>query len=140
MDNPLLDRLRATRQTETTKRKSLADERIEEAAAQGAFDNLDGQGKPLSPKATDPNKKQPPLTAARVGNIAEQRIQAAMEDGMFENLPGAGKPLRLRHLDDPDWFAKQLLEREQISGVLPGPLALRKERRAIDQLMLRQAG
>lgn len=95
MDNPLLDRLRATRQIETTKRKSLADERIEEAASQGAFDNLEGEGKPLNPKATDPNKKQPPLTAARVGNIAEQRIQAAMEDGMFENLPGAGKPLDL---------------------------------------------
>jgi DnaJ homolog subfamily C member 28 len=95
MENPLLDRLRTTRQTETTKRKSLADERIEEAAAQGAFDGLPGEGKPLDPKATDPNKKQPPLTAARVGSIAEQRIQAAMEDGMFENLPGAGQPLDL---------------------------------------------
>lgn len=61
----------------------------------------------------------------------EKQIQEAYERGAFDNLPGAGKPLRLRHLDDPDWFAKQLLEREQISGVLPGPLALRKERREL---------
>jgi len=100
MENPFLDRLRTTRQLEKKAQsknhaKSLADERIEAAQAQGQFDHLSGDGKPLDPNASDTNKKQPPLSAARVGNIAEQRIQAAMDDGMFDNLPGAGKPLDL---------------------------------------------
>ncbi len=96
MTNPFLDRLRATRQQPAhPKDPSLAKERIEAAQAQGAFDRLHGEGEPPDPNAADPNKKQPPLTAARVGNIAEQRIQAAMEDGMFDNLPGAGKPIDL---------------------------------------------
>ncbi|HET7735501.1 MAG TPA: DUF1992 domain-containing protein [Nocardioidaceae bacterium] len=65
----------------------------------------------------------------------EKQIQEAYERGAFDNLPSAGKPLRLRHVDDPDWFAKQLMEREQISGVLPGALALRKERRELPDLV-----
>ena len=96
-DNPLLDRLRQARQTKKPTRSSdpfqnQADETIESALRQGAFNKLDGAGKPLEP---DNKKKQPPLTAARVGSIAEQRIQAAMDEGMFDNLPGMGQPLDL---------------------------------------------
>ena len=58
----------------------------------------------------------------------DKQIREAMERGEFDNLPGAGKPLALKNLDDPEWFAKALIEREQISGLLPTPLALRKER------------
>jgi len=65
----------------------------------------------------------------------DKQIRDAVERGAFDNLPGAGKPLRLRGLDDPDWFAKSLMEREQISGVLPTPLALRKERRELPDLI-----
>ena len=65
----------------------------------------------------------------------EKQIQEAYERGEFDNLPGAGKPLRLRYPDDPDWFAKQLMEREQISGVLPGAFGLRKERRELPGLI-----
>ncbi len=72
----------------------------------------------------------------------EQQILDAQERGDFDNLPGAGKPLRLRNLDDPDWWVKGLMEREQISGVLPPPLALRQERRelpaALDRLTSEQ--
>jgi len=65
----------------------------------------------------------------------EKQIREAYERGEFDDLPGAGKPLRLRHLDDPEWFARQLMEREQITGVLPGPFALRKERRELPDLV-----
>lgn len=65
----------------------------------------------------------------------EKQIREAIERGEFDDLPGAGKPLRLRNLDDPDWFAKALMEREQITGVLPTPLALRKERAALPDLV-----
>jgi Domain of unknown function (DUF1992) len=68
-------------------------------------------------------------------NGVEKQIREAYERGEFDNLPGAGKPLRMRHLDDPEWFARQLMEREQITGVLPGPLALRKERRELPELI-----
>lgn len=63
----------------------------------------------------------------------DRQIREAYERGAFDNLPGAGKPLRLRHPGDPDWFAKSLMEREQLSGILPTPLALRRERRGLPE-------
>ena len=44
-------------------------------------------------------------------------VQRAMERGEFDDLPGAGKPLKLPDRHDPDWWLKQLIERENISGV-----------------------
>jgi hypothetical protein len=62
----------------------------------------------------------------------ERAIREAQERGEFDNLPGMGKPLRSLgdpERDDPDWWVKQLAEREQLdlSGALSPPLALRKE-------------
>jgi hypothetical protein len=53
------------------------------------------------------------------------QIRVARERGAFDNLPGAGKPLP--YLDqeyDPDWWVKQLVQREQISILLPPSLEL----------------
>ena len=51
-----------------------------------------------------------------------------MERGDFDNLPGAGKPIKnLGTQHDPNWWVKQLIEREKISGVLPPSLQLRKD-------------
>ena len=51
-----------------------------------------------------------------------------MARGEFDNLPGAGKPIPgLDKPHDPDWWVKRLIERENITGVLPPALALRKE-------------
>lgn len=58
----------------------------------------------------------------------DRQIREAAERGEFENLPGAGK--RIKGLDgrnDENWWIKGLIERENITGVLPGPLLLRKE-------------
>src|SRR5690348_320772 len=55
------------------------------------------------------------------------QVRRAIDRGDFDNLPGAGKPLRLPDRHDPDWWVKQLIEREKITGVLPPALALRKE-------------
>lgn len=60
----------------------------------------------------------------------DRAIREATERGEFDNLPGAGKPLR--HIDpttDPDWWVKQLAEREHLdfAGALPPAIALRKE-------------
>jgi hypothetical protein len=69
------------------------------------------------------------------GRTMEQRalwldaqVRNAMARGEFDNLPGAGKPIPgLDKPYDPDWWVKRLIERENITGVLPPALALRKE-------------
>lgn len=57
----------------------------------------------------------------------DRQIRAAMARGEFDNLPGTGKPLRLPDRHDPDWWVKDLIEREKITGVLPPAIGLRKE-------------
>jgi Domain of unknown function (DUF1992) len=60
-------------------------------------------------------------------------IQQAMARGDFDNLPGAGKPIKgLGTEHDPDWWVKQLIEREKITGVLPPALQLRKDDAELD--------
>ncbi|MGA8257748.1 MAG: DUF1992 domain-containing protein [Nocardioides sp.] len=62
----------------------------------------------------------------------DQQIRLAMERGDFDNLPGAGKPIKgLGETHDPDWWLKQMVEREQIA-VLPPSLQLRKDDAALD--------
>ncbi|MCR4512014.1 MULTISPECIES: DnaJ family domain-containing protein [unclassified Aeromicrobium] len=64
------------------------------------------------------------------------QIRAAIARGDFDDLPLSGKPLPprvFRH--DPDWWLKQLIERENVSGVLPPALALRKEDAELDDLL-----
>lgn len=62
-------------------------------------------------------------------DAVEQQIREAQRRGAFDNLSGAGKPLRLRNTNDPDWWVKDLIEREQLdmSGALPSAAQLRKE-------------
>jgi hypothetical protein len=60
------------------------------------------------------------------------QVQQAIERGDFDDLPGAGKPIEsLGAHHDPDWWVKQLVERERIV-VLPPSLALRKEDAELD--------
>lgn len=67
------------------------------------------------------------------GHWVDLQIQEAMARGDFDNLPGAGKPIKdLGGSHDPDWWLRQLIEREQITGVLPPSLALRKEDADLD--------
>ena len=68
----------------------------------------------------------------------EAQIRVAREQGAFDNLPGAGKPLPyLGQEYDPDWWVKQLVQREQISILPPSLELLRKvdkELAAIEKL------
>ena len=78
-------------------------------------------------------ERKPPGTSWETWIDAQIRV--AREQGAFDNLPGAGKPLP--NLDDPDWWVKQLVQREQIS-ILPPSLELlrkvEKELAAIEKL------
>ena len=60
----------------------------------------------------------------------DKQIREAQERGEFDNLPGHGKPLtNLGDPNDPDWWVRDLVRRENLdmTGALPSPLALRKE-------------
>ncbi|WP_110181145.1 DUF1992 domain-containing protein [Nocardioides solisilvae] len=74
--------------------------------------------------------------AARIrhqGMWVEQQLRVAMERGDFDDLPGAGKPIEgLGRDHDPDWWIKKLVEREQVTGVLPPALQLRKDDAELD--------
>ena len=71
----------------------------------------------------------------------EKAIREAQERGEFDNLPGAGKPLRSlgdpEH-DDPDWWVKGLVERENLdlSGAMSPSMALRKEAASFPESLL----
>ena len=70
----------------------------------------------------------------------DQQVRVAMARGDFDNLPGAGKPIEgLGTQHDPDWWVKKLIEREQITGVLPPALALRKEDAELDATLDRES-
>lgn len=69
----------------------------------------------------------------------DQQIRLAMERGEFDDLPGAGKPIEgLGATHDRDWWLKKLIEREQITGVLPDALQLRKDDLELDALLDRE--
>lgn len=70
----------------------------------------------------------------------DQQVRQAMERGDFDDLPGAGKPIRgLGATHDPDWWVKQLVERERITGVLPPALQLRTDDAGLDDQLDRLA-
>ena len=70
----------------------------------------------------------------------EMAIQQAMRRGDFDNLPGAGKPLAtLDHGYDPDWWIRQKIEREKITGLGPPALTLRTENAELDARLDRAA-
>jgi hypothetical protein len=101
----------------------------------------------------DPDRRRPERARdARTGSDAasarmhhqarwvDLQIRQAMERGEFDDLPGAGKPLGdLGSPYDRDWWLRKLIEREQITGVLPAALQLRKEDAELDALLDREA-
>src|SRR4051812_7266573 len=66
------------------------------------------------------------------------QVQEAMRRGEFDDLPGAGKPLDLPDKHDPDWWVKQLIEREKITGIAPPAIALRLEDAELDAQLDRE--
>ena len=64
----------------------------------------------------------------------DRAIREATERGEFDSLSGAGKPLNLRRVGDPDWWLKDLVEREQISPDLT--VSLRREADSFPESLL----
>lgn len=71
----------------------------------------------------------------------DRAIREAQERGEFDNLPGAGKPLRNlgnADTDDPDWWIRGLVKREQLdlTGAMPPAVALRKEAESFPESLM----
>jgi hypothetical protein len=65
--------------------------------------------------------------------FADELVRQAMARGEFDDLPLTGKPIPgLTGRYDPDWWIKSFIEREQITGVLPEALQLRKDDATLD--------
>ena len=109
-------------------------------------------GRGDTPRDEDPRRQRRRESDPRTGRdsaatrIQDQarwvdlQIQQAMNRGEFDDLPGTGKPLTdLGSSHDRDWWLKKLIEREQITGVLPPALQLRKDDAELDALLDQQA-
>lgn len=81
-----------------------------------------------------PRRRPEPL---RFESWIDRQVREATERGEFSNLPGEGKPLTDlgRPGEDPDWWARRKLEKEDLRGAMPGPLAVRREKQDIDQTL-----
>lgn len=67
------------------------------------------------------------------GDRADFLIRDAMQRGEFDNLKYAGKPLPgTGEGQDPDWWIKGLIQRENLSGLGPPALLLRVEDAELD--------
>ena len=65
--------------------------------------------------------------------IVEIHLQQAMRRGDFDDLPGAGKPLTgLQNAYDPNWWIRQKIENERLTGLGPPALTLRTENAQLD--------
>jgi hypothetical protein len=84
------------------------------------------------PDEPETNQAGQSMMEARAQYV-EISIQQAMRRGDFDNLPGTGKPLAgLGDINDPDWWIRRKIEREQITGLGPPALTLRTENAALD--------
>lgn len=69
----------------------------------------------------------------RYESWVDRQVREATERGEFSNLPGEGRPITDlgRPGEDADWWARRKLEKEDLRGALPGPLAVRREKQDI---------
>lgn len=76
---------------------------------------------------------RPAPSIEQLRSNAEIAIQQAMRRGDFDDLPGAGKPLSgLTERHDPDWWIRQKIRNEQLTGLGPPALTLRTENAQLD--------
>ncbi|MFE7404940.1 DUF1992 domain-containing protein [Isoptericola sp. NPDC057559] len=106
-----------------------------EAAAEAAAAEEVGEGAPDEAAAgTGRTRRRMDDRALWVDTVVDQAIRR----GEFDDLPLEGKPIPgLRGTHDPDWWLKNLVEREQITGVLPAG-QLRRDDAELDETLDRE--
>ncbi|MFC8796183.1 DUF1992 domain-containing protein [Promicromonospora sp. NPDC057138] len=92
-------------------------------------------GSPASDEANESDEDKKRLGSMSVeerSRYVDVVVDQAMRRGEFDNLPLQGKPIPgLTSTHDPDWWVKGLIERENISGLLPSA-QLRKDDAELD--------
>jgi hypothetical protein len=113
-------------------RRDPQDPRLSVARYQ--VDRLTGETAPdaaASPDEEGDNAGQ--ATMDQRAQFVEIAIQQAQRRGDFDDLPGAGKPLpSLGQPYDPNWWIRQKIEREKLTGLGPPALTLRTENAELD--------
>jgi hypothetical protein len=94
--------------------------------------------------APDPDDAESPTEPRRAKRMDDRAlwvdtvIDQAIRRGEFDDLPGRGKPIPgIGGTHDPDWWLKNLVERENITGVLPAA-QLRKDDAELDGTLDRE--
>ena len=78
------------------------------------------------------------MTSAYESRI-DRQIREAQERGEFDDLPGTGKPLPGYGEEyDENWWLKDLVRREKITGALPATLLLRREIEDVAQIVAKR--
>jgi hypothetical protein len=105
----------------------------------GPEDPAHDQQPPATTEAPAAPDRPRPATMAARGAFADELVRQAMARGEFDDLPLTGKPIPgLTGRHDPDWWLKAFIEREQITGVLPEALQLRKDDGELDDRLDRE--
>lgn len=65
----------------------------------------------------------------------DRQIREAIDRGDFDNLPGSGRPLNLGRPGHERTWAERRMEGEDLAGVLPGPLGVRRQKQDIQQTL-----
>lgn len=112
------------------------DARDAAATAIPSDDYAEATGRSLVPQSETGGEPRRFHESDEVWEVANSAIDAAVARGEFDHLAYAGKPLpALAGSHDPDWWIKGLLQREQVSGLGPPALMLRKEDAGFDDAL-----
>jgi hypothetical protein len=88
---------------------------------------------PAGDDESDEKNEAGQSTLDQRAQFVEMSIQQAMRRGDFDDLPGKGRPIPgLDRVHDPNWWIKQKIEREGLTGLAPPALGLRKENAELD--------
>ncbi|WP_041685907.1 DnaJ family domain-containing protein [Renibacterium salmoninarum] len=86
--------------------------------------------------AAEPEIEIPPFRPDDVAARADAAVDLAVARGDFDNLAYAGKPLsNLGTTLDPDWWVQGLIQRENLTGIGPPAIMLRKEDAELDGVL-----
>ena len=97
--------------------------------------DMEAADSPASDEANEGDEGKKPIgsmSPEERSRYVDVVVDQAMRRGEFDNLPLQGKPIPgLTGTHDPDWWVKGLIERENITGVLPSA-QLRKDDAELD--------
>ena len=114
--------------TEDDPVRRAAQYRVDREAAQDAAEAAaDAHAPQQADEPHEDGPARPRLPLENRGQWVDELVRQAMARGEFDDLPLAGKPIPgLGARYDPDWWLKNLVERERITGILP-PAQLRAD-------------